>query len=214
MLVTISETVKEAYVELLGKLIAHSSKHDDPELYREDVAVAHIRGESETGPAITLENGAIKDTFPYSEYFPHVTPELVDLELRYRNRQFIEERRLAEIVSYLRANPLSKRAITLLWQDEYRDLSKGASCEIAAFFRLKDGRLEMHTHMRANNASFLLFMDMRILTGIQRLVAKSLGVPAGDYVHFIDSLHIYETERAAVLKQAEIVATSEAWQKL
>ena len=214
MLVTISETVKEAYVELLGKLLVQSSKHDDPELYREDVAVAHIRGDSETGPPITLENGVIHDAFPYPEYFPHVTPELVDLEMRYWNQQFLGERKLSELVGYLRANPLSKRAIILFWEDKYRDLSKGAVCEIAAFFRLKDGRLEMHTHMRANNASFLLFMDMRMLSGVQRLAAKSLGVPVGDYVHFIDSLHVYETERSAVLRQAELVLKSEAWKKL
>lgn len=214
MLVAISETVKEAYAELLGKLLVQSTKHDDPELYREDVAVAHIRGDSETGPPLELEDGVLCDSFPYPDYFPHVTPELVALEMRYWNQQFLEANKLADLVSYLRVNPLSKRALILFWEDKYRDLSKGAVCEVAAFFRLKDGQLEMHTHMRANNASFLLFMDMRVLRGVQRLVARSLGVPVGDYIHFIDSLHVYEAERAAVLKQAELVARSERWKNL
>ena len=69
----------------------------------------------------------------------------------------------------------------------------------------------MHSHMRANNASFLLFMDMRILMGVQSFVARKLDVSVGSYVHFIDSLHIYEAERYHVIQQEKLISHATLW---
>ena len=118
------------------------------------------------------------------------------------------------MIRYLRLYPLSKRGIILFWDDKYRDLSKSSICEVAAFFRIKNGLLEMHSHMRANNAAFLLFMDMRILMSVQRIVAKELGIGVGDYIHFVDSLHIYEVEKDLAIKQSKLITTSPLWQAL
>lgn len=208
MLIVTSDNIMKAYAETLRCLLSESKKYDDPELFKEDVGVINIQDRGEHEIPITLKQGVLIDPFPYTKYFPHVTSDLIEQEMRYWNQQFLGESKLPELIQYLRSFPLSKRGVILFWEDKYRDLSKGAVCEIAAFFRIKDRRLEMHSHMRANNAAFLLFMDMRILMGVQRIVAKELGVGIGDYVHLIDSLHIYEDEKELAVNQSELTASS------
>jgi hypothetical protein len=208
MVFVVSDNLKNAYSEALRRLLSESKKYEDPELFREDVGIITIQNRLDYEIPITLKEGILIDPFPYSQYFPHVTDALIEQEMRYWNQQFLAENKLPELIKYLRSYPLSKRGIILFWEDKFRDLSKGAVCEIAAFFRLKHGLLEMHSHMRANNAAFLLFMDMRILMGVQRIVAKELGVGIGDYFHFIDSLHIYENEKDLAIKQSELAASA------
>jgi thymidylate synthase len=214
MLIVTSNTLKEAYSETLSRLLSESKKYEDTEIFREDVGVISIQDHDEQAMPVVLKEMTIFDPFPYTKYFPHVIDDLVQQEMRYWNQQFYHENKLPELIQYLRSFPLSKRGIILFWDDKYRDLSKGAVCEIAAFFRIKDRRLEMHSHMRANNAAFLLFMDMRILMGVQRIVAKDLGIGIGDYVHFIDSIHVYEIEKDLAINQSKIVETSDIWNKI
>lgn len=213
MLIVSSTNLKTAYSETLRRLLSESQKFEDPELFREDVATIQVQNHHELSMPLMFAHGTIQDPFPYTKYFPGVSQKMIDQEMRYWNQQFFEADKLHELIEYLKSFPLSKRGIILFWEERYRDLSKGAVCEIAAFFRIKNGQLESHTHMRANNATFLLFMDMRILMGIQRIVAKELGIGIGDYIHFIDSLHVYEIEKEQAAKQLEL--TSETlWQEL
>lgn len=214
MLIIKSDTLKSAYTEILDRLLLDSRKYDDPELFREDTLIAQVRDNHDFGIPITYAQGRLQENFPYEDYFPHISKNMIEQEMRYWNQQFFEANKLPELIQYLRLFPLSKRGIILFWEDKYRDLSKDSICEVAAFYRIKNGSLEMHSHMRANNASFLLFMDMRILMGVQRIVAKELGVDVGDYIHFVDSLHIYETEKDLAIKQSKLIAASPLWQTL
>lgn len=186
-------------------------KYDDPEIHREDSAVISvIASEPDDWPPIADDSG-LHDTFPYASYFPAIEPSLVKDELRYWSSQLIVRGKLQSLIGYLRENPLSKRAVILFWDDACRDLTRPGICEIAATFRLKNGRLSMHTHMRANNASFLLFMDMRVMMGVQRIVATALGAQIGEYLHFIDSLHVYEREVGRAAEQLRFMESSPLW---
>lgn len=211
MLIVTSNSVKEAYTQTLNRLIFESNKFEDSELFREDVGVINIKELKDNLNYVSLNKGRLIDSFPYTKCFPHITSGLVQQEMIYWNNQFMEKNGLRDIIEYLRSFPMSKRGIILFWDDKYRDLSKGAVCEIAVFFRIKNGKLEMHSHMRANNASFLLFMDMCILIGVQRIIANELGIGMGEYFHFIDSLHIYEAERDAAMEQSKFVKFADEW---
>lgn len=214
MLIIESRTVTSAYVETLKRLFLETKKYDDPEILREDAAAIHIQRPNQLKRSIDLRGGIMQETFPYEKFFPHVKLKTVQKEMAYWNQQFFASGKLTELVDYLREFPLTKRGIILFWNDRFRDLSKGAVCEIAAFFRIKNKRVDMHTHMRANNASFLLFMDMRILTFIQAFVAQELGLQTGEYLHFIDSLHIYENESAIAKGQLQLCLHSDEWKNL
>ena len=191
--------------------MAGSRAYDDTELFCEDVGAIEVGPNPTETPPVLVDRASLDDPFPYHSLFPWIPPDIVGRELAYWNAQFFAQKKLADLIAYLRAFPLSKRAILILWKDEHRDLSKNAPCEIAIFFRLKDHALEMHTHMRADNASFLLFMDMRVLTGIQAHVARELGVSIGTYIHFIDSVHIYVAERHIAIKQRSFISRSPLW---
>ena len=64
---------------------------------------------------------------------------------------------------------------------------------------LRENRLQLLTTMRSNDAWLGLPHDIFCFTMIQELVARSLGVELGDYMHFAGSLHLYasDIEKAA-----------------
>ncbi len=214
MLIVKSDALKTAYTEILERLLSDSKKYDDPELFRENTLIAHVQNGHDFVIPITYTKRGLQENFPYEDYFPHISKSMIEQEMLYWNQQFFEANKLPELIQYLRLFPLSKRGIILFWDDKYRDLSRSSICEVAVFFRIKNGLLEMHSHMRANNAAFLLFMDMRILMGVQRIVAKELGIGVGDYIHFVDSLHIYEVEKDLATKQSKLITASPLWQAL
>jgi hypothetical protein len=214
MLTITTNSLPTAYWQTFRRLLSDGKKYDDPEIFRESSAVICIPQRSQSDAPVQFESGQLFDPFAYQTYFPHVTHDLIETELAYWNHEFFGKRKLDDLIGYLREFPLSKRAIILFWSDDYRNLSRGAACEVAAFFRIKNGRLDMHAHMRANNATFLLFMDMRILMGVQEFVAHSLGLDIGEYIHFIDSLHIYETDKNIAKTQHDRIPFSEDWRYL
>jgi len=59
------------------------------------------------------------------------------------------------------------------------------------YFRVQDGRLNMHVHMRSNDAFKAAFMNMYAFVELQADVARQVGVPVGEYCHIVDSFHIY-----------------------
>lgn len=211
MLYVTANNLGDAYGAALSRLMSESRRHEDPEIIREDVATVVVTGGRPLTDTLKRDEfGRLIDPFPYAACFPHVAAELIEKEMRCWNDLFVASGRLDGLISYLLQYPLSKRAIIPFWEDRFRDLSVESPCEIAVSFRLKSRLLEMHTHVRANNAAFLLLMDMRVLMGVQRLVAEALGVGVGDYVHFIDSLHVYEAELAETKKIYEIMSQSES----
>jgi len=71
----------------------------------------------------------------------------------------------------------------------------------------------MHTMMRANNASFLLYMDMDILTSVHKIVCDALKLKPGKYLHFVNSLHFYKDEFNIIKKQNKLLKTTNLWKK-
>ncbi|GAA1393450.1 thymidylate synthase [Catellatospora coxensis] len=108
----------------------------------------------------------------------------------------------------LHSDPDSRRAVVQLF-DPARDLSGGSDipCTLGYRFFLRDGRLNMHTTMRSNDLWLGLPYDIFTATLIQELMAGWLGVELGDYVHSVDSLHLYaEHFEQATLVPAEAEA--------
>ena len=163
MLIVQTNSLKAAYSQALRRLLFDGRAYDDPELFREDVALIEISPSRfpdnpfddlfedlsedssdnspttllfDSFPPVIVTNSSLDDSYPYHEYFPWISSELVGRELDYWNQQLFKLQKLPELISYLKENPLSKRPILLIWEDRYRDLSKGAVCEIALVFRL------------------------------------------------------------------------------
>ena len=99
-----------------------------------------------------------------------------------------------KIVELLKNDPETRQAVITL-RDPYRDLfekSKDVPCTIAMSFRIRNGKLNMTTHMRSNDLVWGFPYDVIQFCLLQMTIAKELGIENGTYTHHADSLHIYE----------------------
>jgi len=97
---------------------------------------------------------------------------------------------IKEIIVYLKENPFSKRAVIDAWTKEQRDLNKKAKCLVYLLFRQTNNGLDLHIHMRANDANNKALLNFHTFAAIHRYVASELGLKTGSYYHYADSYHI------------------------
>ena len=72
--------------------------------------------------------------------------------------------------------------------------SRDVPCTVGHRFLIRDGALHLHTTMRSQDAWLGLPYDLFVNTVLQELMAGWLAVPVGEYVHTVDSLHLYATD--------------------
>lgn len=110
---------------------------------------------------------------------------------------------IQRIAEKLRAAPYTRRAVAVTWQPWKDPMSKYPPCLVYTWFHCADGeKLEMHVHMRSNDALKASFMNMYAFTLLLKHVAESSGLKVGKYVHVADNFHVYERD----WKHAEYLA--------
>jgi len=101
---------------------------------------------------------------------------------------------IVRVVEKLRKVPYTRRAQAITWQP-WKDLeTEHPPCLQRMWFRVVNGKLVMHTHMRSNDALKAAYMNMYAFTELQKYVAQQLGVKVGRYIHIADSYHVYERD--------------------
>lgn len=98
------------------------------------------------------------------------------------------------VVRKLSNAPYSRRAQAITWVPHLDTRSEYPPCLQRLWFRIVNGKLVLHIHIRSNDAFKAAFMNMYAFTELQRTVAKRLGVDTGYYLHVADSYHIYERD--------------------
>lgn len=100
------------------------------------------------------------------------------------------------VADQLRADPDSKRAVLQTFRREELTVpaNPDVSCTLALQFLLRDGALHAVGFMRANDAYRGMVSDIFSFTFLQELMARQLGVQLGEYVHFVGSLHVYDSD--------------------
>jgi len=95
----------------------------------------------------------------------------------------------------LRANKWSRRAVVQLFdhQDVVEE-HKDVPCTCTLQFLVRHDRLQLIAYMRSNDAHLGLPHDIFAFTMLQELVARSIGVPLGSYIHSVGSLHLYNSD--------------------
>jgi thymidylate synthase len=101
---------------------------------------------------------------------------------------------IEKVVEKLRKAPYTRRAQAITWQPWKDPESEHPPCLQRIWFRVVDGKLTMHVHMRSNDALKAAYMNMYAFTELQRYVAQRLGVEPGRYIHIADSYHVYERD--------------------
>jgi thymidylate synthase len=104
----------------------------------------------------------------------------------------------------LRADHATRQAVVTLWDPRVDtfDGMKDYPCTVALGFSVntdqRSKRLDMDVLMRSNDVWRGLTYDVFQFTQLQATLARSLGVPTGQYRHTTWSLHLYETDERDV----------------
>lgn len=102
---------------------------------------------------------------------------------------------LPKALARLVADPDTRQAHVAVWdvmQDLYTDTTRDYPCTTAMQFMIRDGKLDLHVHMRANDGWRGFPYDVFQFTQLQQAAAHFLNRPVGNYYHNATSFHLYE----------------------
>lgn len=106
---------------------------------------------------------------------------------------------LAEVIQVLQKDPLSRQAVTLLWDpaDLMFERTKDKACNLMLVFANDSGRIRMTSYNRSNDAIWGGVMGANIvhLSFFHEYVAQALGLPMGEWWHHSNNLHVYEERK-------------------
>lgn len=86
----------------------------------------------------------------------------------------------------------SRRAVMTLWKPEEDLFSPFPPCICSLQMIVRQNKLDLVVIMRSNDAWLSAHLDMLALTNIQRVIAETLKLRCGRYIHHAVSYHIYE----------------------
>lgn len=112
----------------------------------------------------------------------------------YHNRMVSPYDQVGFIVSELKRNPSSRRAVILV-RDNKTDLgSDDPACLQHLQFFIRNDKLDCVVMFRSNDACKATFMNAFALIMLQKKIADELGVEIGTYTHRANSFHCYEKD--------------------
>ena len=100
---------------------------------------------------------------------------------------------LQNVIGLLSQHPSTRRAVIQIFGAA--DISKRRReipCTCTLQFLVRNKLLDMHVHMRSNDAVLGLSHDVFAFTMLQEYVASVLKIGLGVYKHFVGSFHVYE----------------------
>jgi len=179
-------------------------KPDDPNS-RDVVAMIHVT-EPMSEPRIHRAfPGGLDDLEKYRGevlYGVHdhwVDPAKGKWEYTYHGRMFdydvpgLDEpvNQIEKCIQMLKECSYTRRAQAVTWK-AWEDLGiHDPACLQRMHFRIQNGKLNMTTHIRSNDAYKASFMNMYAFAELQGYVASEVGIETGEYCHIADSFHIY-----------------------
>ena len=125
-----------------------------------------------------------------------INPKEGKWEYTYHERLFeydflTEIDQIAECIKMLKNCGFTRRAQAVTWK-VWEDLNINDSpCLQRLWFRVQNGKLNMNIHMRSNDSFKAAFMNIYAFVELQKWVADQVGVEIGEYIHIVDSFHIY-----------------------
>lgn len=99
------------------------------------------------------------------------------------------------IIDLLKRRPGSRNAVIQLYNNEDgQRAGLDIPCTCTLHFAIRRNRLDLHVHMRSNDAFLGLPHDIFAFTMVQEIAARELGVELGKYHHSVASLHLYDDD--------------------
>jgi hypothetical protein len=117
----------------------------------------------------------------------------------YRWRKYFSKDQLNLVVSHLKQNPDSRRAVLQMWSaDDLQKIvdeptCKDVPCNTQVYFKIRGGRLQMTVTCRSNDIIWGTYGANAVHFSIlQEYIAARIGTAMGTYYHLSDSYHAYE----------------------
>lgn len=100
---------------------------------------------------------------------------------------------LPRIEDKLRQDLDTRQAVAVIWgPDEL--VTRDTPCTLSLTFSVRNFQLELKVHMRSNDLMLGVPYDWFQFSRLQLAMATVLGLQPGNYVHHVDSLHLYERD--------------------
>jgi hypothetical protein len=108
-------------------------------------------------------------------------------------------KQLPYIIKELTDHPTSRRAvISILDADDLQLLDKDETLEFpccdSATFSIRNGKLNIHLHMRSQNMGQVLKLDMYLWSRFATEFAETLGLPTGKFSSSVVSAHTFKKD--------------------
>lgn len=99
------------------------------------------------------------------------------------------------VITLLKDRAGSRNAVIQIYSNQDGRAAKmDIPCTCTLQFAIRRNRLEMHVHMRSNDAFLGLPHDIFAFTMLQEIAARELDVEMGSYHHSVASLHLYDDD--------------------
>ncbi|MGH9879030.1 MAG: thymidylate synthase, partial [Nitrososphaerales archaeon] len=100
------------------------------------------------------------------------------------------------VVNLLQERPDTRRAVITIYSPDldHHDLKDEVPCAMDIQFISMDNRLHAISHMRSQEALFMMPYDIFFFTLLHEYIAARADLRCGSYTHFCNSIHIYEKD--------------------
>jgi thymidylate synthase len=114
----------------------------------------------------------------------------------------------ANVTAALQKNDSRQAVLQLFSAEDINEKFKDTPCTCTLQFFKRGAKLDLMVHMRSNDAFAGLPHDVFAFTMMQEIMARSLGLRLGEYIHSVGSLHLYTADKRKVRAYL-----SEGWQE-
>lgn len=132
------------------------------------------------------------------QYRQEMLDGILDFEIERGNWAYTYHDRIAKqipfIISELRRNPYSRRAVIVVRDWEYDSKSTDPACLQHIQYFVRDNKLHCKVMMRSNDACKATFMNAFAFIMLQKRIADELCYEIGTYTHRANSFHCYAAD--------------------
>lgn len=132
----------------------------------------------------------------YNTRYYNYSDNGIDLNGAYGKRIFCSDSHKSQwkcVYELLKRDPDTRQAVISIFKPhDIRIITKDVPCTNTIQFFIRDQKLDCIVYMRSNDLMWGTPYDIFSFTMMQEMMANSLGVDMGKYIHMVGSLHIYE----------------------